>query len=152
MLRRAALARAKFLEDHLNAEDHDLILQMGTRPGFVRVVGPVTLAWRRHAVSETRDSASSFSGALRLLRREKLGAYPGGSKRARERHRILARHIRPAALRCLREGELTLGRELYFASFGWNLELGHWRYILAFPIFMMLTVLRRVITRGPRSS
>ena len=86
VLRREALA-GKFLEDRLNAEDHDLILQMGNFPGFVRIVAPVTLAWRRHSASETGDFVSGVSGALRLLARERSGAYPGGAKRSRERHR-----------------------------------------------------------------
>src|SRR5215472_10992012 len=53
VLRRGAFEGARFLEDRLNAEDHDLILQMGTLPGFVRILAPVMLAWRRHRASET---------------------------------------------------------------------------------------------------
>src|SRR5262249_29996960 len=34
VLRREALIATKFLEDRLNAEDHDLILRMGTLPSF----------------------------------------------------------------------------------------------------------------------
>ena len=106
VLRRETLVGQRFLEDCLNAEDHDLILQMGTLPGFVRILAPVTLAWRRHPASETGDFASGVSGALRLVAREKSGVYPGGPERARERHRILARHIRPVALACIRKGSL----------------------------------------------
>ena len=150
VLHREALAGVKFLEDRLNAEDHDLILQMGTLPGFVRVLAPVTLAWRRHPASETGDFASSVSGTLRLLARERSGAYPGGRERSRERHRILARHTRPTALACVRKGELKQGWELYRSTFGWNVELGHWKYVLAFPILAVLALLSRAITRKPR--
>ena len=147
VLRREALAAAKFLEDRLNAEDHDLILQMGTLPGFVRIVAPVTLAWRRHPASETGDFASGVSGALRLLARERSGAYPGGAKRSRERHRILARHIRPTALACVRKGELKQGWQLYRSIFGWNIELGHWKYLVGLPYPRRLGLLKRAITR-----
>jgi glycosyltransferase involved in cell wall biosynthesis len=149
VVRREAFAGARFLEDRLNAEDHDLILQMGTLPGFVRILAPVTLAWRRHRASETGDFASSVSGAMRLLDREKSNVYPGGSERSQERHRILARHTRPTALACVRNGELKQGWELYRASFGWNIELGHWKYVLAFPILAVLALLSRAIAREP---
>jgi hypothetical protein len=138
------------LEDRLNAEDHDLILQMGAHPGFVHILAPVTLAWRRHRASETGDFASSVSGALRLLAREKSGVYPGGSERSRQRHRILARHTRPTALACVRKGALKQGWDLYRSTLGWNVELGHWKYVLAFPILAVLALLSRVITREPR--
>ena len=108
------------------------------------------MAWRRHPASETGDFASSVSGALRLLARERSGAYPGGAKRSRERHRILARHTRPTALACVRKGELKQGWQLYRSILGWNVELGHWKYVLAFPILAGLGLLKRAITRIPR--
>jgi hypothetical protein len=37
-----------FLEDRLNAEDHDLTLRLGECNGFVAVRSPVTVAYRRH--------------------------------------------------------------------------------------------------------
>jgi glycosyltransferase involved in cell wall biosynthesis len=152
VLHRDALVGAKFLEDRLNAEDHDLILQLGTVPGFVRILAPVTLAWRRHPASETGDFAGSVSGATRLLAREKSGAYPGGAERLRERRRILARHTRPTALACVRKGELKQGWELYRSTFGWNIELGHWKYVLVFPIVAVLALLSRAMARRPRAT
>jgi len=149
VVRRECFADVRFLEDRLNAEDHDLILRMGTLPGFARILAPFTLAWRRHRASETSDFASSVSGAMRLLARESAGVYPGGSERSRDRHRILARHTRPTALACVKNGELKQGWELYRSTFGWNIELGHWRYVLAFPFLAALAVLSRAI-REPR--
>jgi GT2 family glycosyltransferase len=150
VLRRESFAGTRFLEDRLNAEDHDLILQMGTLPGFVRILAPVTLAWRRHRASETGDFASSVSGAMRLLAREKSGVYPGGSERSWERHHILTRHIRPTALACVRKGALKEGWNLYCSTFGWNVEHRHWKYVLAFPVLAILALLRGVILRERR--
>jgi len=152
VLHREAFAGVKYLEDRLNAEDHDLILQIGTLPGFVRVVAPATLAWRRHPASETGDFASGVSGTQRLLARERSGTYPGGRERSRERHRILARHTRPTALACLRKGELKQGWDLYRSTFGWNIELGHWRYVLAFPILAVLALLTQAHSRATESA
>jgi GT2 family glycosyltransferase len=145
-LRGEGLAAMSFLEDRLNAEDHDLILQMGVLPGFVQIAAPVTLGWRRHPRSETGDFTSSISGALRLVARERSGVYPGGSERSGERRRILGRHTRPAAVACLRKGALKQGWELYRATVSWNLQLGQWKYVLAFPILAVLTFLSRAIS------
>ena len=151
VLHREVFAGAtRFLEDRLNGEDHDLILQLGVHPGFVRIRTPVTLAWRRHPATETGDIASSVLGAMRLLSREKSGVYPGGSERSRERQAILARHTRPAALACLRNGEIKQGWQLYRLTCGWNIVLGHWKYVLAFPILAALAALSRAIWREPR--
>ena len=62
VLHRETVAEKKFLEDRLNAEDHDLIMRMGTLPGFVRIRAPITLGWRRHPASETRDLTSIVIG------------------------------------------------------------------------------------------
>src|SRR5262249_44210599 len=102
VLRRDALTSVRFLEDRLNAEDHDLILQLVNLSGFVQIVAPVTLAGRRHSASQTGNFFSSVSGAKRLLAHEKLGRYPGGPERSNERHRIISRHTRPVALACVR--------------------------------------------------
>jgi GT2 family glycosyltransferase len=147
-LRREALASAKFPEDRLNGEDHDLILQMGTLPGFVRILAPATLAWRRHPASETGDLKSDVAGVVRLLARERAGAYPGGTPRARERERILVRHARPAALASLRGGEAAQGWQLYRSIFWWNVRSGHWAFVLAFPLLAVMAVVRRA--RGAR--
>lgn len=150
VLLREALANESFLEDRLNGEDHDLILRIGGSPGFVQVLAPVTLAWRRHPGSETADFASSLSGIQRLLAREKSGVYPGGSKRSHERHHILARHTRPVSLTCLRKGALKEGWDLYRSTLGWNIEVGHWKYVLAFPVFAVMAFLSRIVGCKPR--
>jgi GT2 family glycosyltransferase len=147
-LRREALKNACFPEDRLNAEDHDLILQLGVMPGFVRILSPVTLAWRQHPTSETGQLDSAASGALRLVTRERSGVYPGGAARARARHRILARHIRPTAVACLRHRDLSRAWQLYRAAFDWHLELGSWKYIVAFPILWLAARMRRAIARA----
>jgi GT2 family glycosyltransferase len=150
-LRREALKNACFPEDRLNAEDHDLILQLGVMPGFVRILSPVTLAWRRHSTSETGQLASTASGALRLVTRERSGIYPGGAARSRERHRILARHIRPTAVACLRHRDVNRAWQLYCAAFAWHLELGSWKYIVSFPILWLAARMRRAIAGSSRA-
>jgi glycosyltransferase involved in cell wall biosynthesis len=147
-LRREALKDVSFSEDRLNAEDHDLILQLGVMPGFVRILSPVTLGWRRHPTSETGQVDSTASGVLRLVTRERSGVYPGGAARSRERHRILARHIRPTAVACLRYRDLNRAWQLYRAAFDWHLELGSWKYIVSFPILWLVARMRCAVARA----
>jgi glycosyltransferase involved in cell wall biosynthesis len=149
-LRRESLAAKSFLEDRFNAEDHDLLLRLGTVPGFVQILAPTTVAWRRHPESATGDFAKTVAGAMRLLARERSGAYPGRQKRCRERQRIIARHIRPIALECIRRGALRQGWDLYLSTFGWSVKLGHWKYLMGFPVLAVLTLLNRAITGGSR--
>jgi glycosyltransferase involved in cell wall biosynthesis len=145
-LSREVVRRAQFLEDRLNGEDHDIILRMGAEPGFVRIERPTMLAYRRHRNSETGNFAIGVAGTLRLLRREREGVYPGGAARVEERRRILARHARPTALACLRDGRIAQGWEAYRAMFLWNAQSKHWPFALAFPFLTVLALLgiRRV--------
>jgi glycosyltransferase involved in cell wall biosynthesis len=143
VLRRKSFAGAKFLEDRLNAEDHDLILQLGTLPGFVQILAPVTLAWRRHAESETGNFDSSLLGTKRLVEREKSSAYPGGRKRSLERRRILTLYTRSITLGCLQQGDQREAWMLYRATFAWNGRLGRVRYLSAFPFLAVAEKFRR---------
>jgi glycosyltransferase involved in cell wall biosynthesis len=150
---REAVLSTPFLEDRLAAEDHDLILRMGTQPEFVWIDRPPMLAYRRHPQSETRNPGIGVKGCLRLLRREREGAYPGGAARVEERRRILARHGRPIALACLREGRLRQGWEVYRSIFRWNAQLGHWSFLAAFPILSLGSFLRGLASaQGERTA
>lgn len=118
----------------INAEDHDLILRMGVEPGFVQVLQPVTLGWRRHEGSATMNFRPTFEGVRHLMEQERHGAYPGGRRRARERRDIILRHVRPAALECLKRGMAREAWELYWRSFGWQAALGRWKFLSGFPV------------------
>jgi hypothetical protein len=138
VVRRQAFHTAAFVEDRLNSEDHDLILQLGTQPGFVQVISPTTVAWRRHGTSETANLTSSVLGVARLVARERAGLYPGGRVRARQRQEILTRHARPVAFECLRRRYQREAWNLYASTFAWNLSLGRLRYLFGFPFVALV--------------
>ena len=127
----------------INGEDHDLALRLGTAAGFVQVLKPVTLGWRRHSGGATRDLRRSIEGSRYLVMQERAGAYPGGAARARERQEIITRHVRPIAVECLRQGFSTESYELYRATLGWHLRLGRWKYIAAFPLLAAAAAFRQ---------
>lgn len=133
-VRRDALeATGGFTELAVNAEDHDLMLRLGTAPGFVSLRAPAVQAWRRHASGLSIDLGRLVAGCEFLVRREREGAYPGGTARARERRDVIARHVRPVSLECLRRGQVQAGWGLYSRTLGWHLGLNRWRYLLGFP-------------------
>ena len=152
VLDREVLSATGFLEDQLNSEDHDLILRMGCARGFMQILSPMTVGWRRHSVSETADVFRGTAGALRLLERERSCCYPGGPARARERHRILARHTRPIALRCVREGDLERMWEIYWSIFFWNLADRRWKFLLGLPVLAAKKFIERLLRREPRAT
>lgn len=130
--------RDKFLEvggfssRQINLEDHDLILRLGTAAGFVRIVDPPTLGWRRHDASTADKSTRSFEGCRHLIQNEQRGVYPGGRTYSVARRKIITRHIRPWALTLARTGDWGSAWSLYNSTFVWNLSLNRWRFLLGF--------------------
>jgi hypothetical protein len=126
----------------MNAEDHDLILRMGQEPGFVQILSPITIGWRQHSTSETRNARRTFEGVKLLVDSEKNGSYPGGEARKPDRRIIISRHVRSTVLECLSSG---LGREawqLYFASFRWQLTACRFKFIIGLPLKAAIENLR----------
>lgn len=143
VLRRDELLNTEgFTPKRINAEDHDLILRMGTAPGFVQILRPVTLGWRRHAGSATKNLRQSYEGNLYLLQQESQGLYPGGQARLQERREIVSRHIRPATLDYLRYGLRREAWELYRMTFQWHLSSGRWKYLMGFYLKALQANLR----------
>jgi glycosyltransferase involved in cell wall biosynthesis len=144
VLRRDVLLESGgFIVDRVSAEDHDLIVRLGAAPGFVQVIAPVTLGWRRHPNSETRNLAAVFAGVLRMIEQEHRDGYPGGSLRAPERREILTRHARSASLGCVRSGLVDQGWLLYCRTFHWNFRRKRWKYLAMFPLLAFLAKLHR---------
>lgn len=130
--RDAFLEVGGFSSRQINLEDHDLILRLGTAAGFVRIVDPPTLGWRRHDASTADKSMRSFEGCRHLIKNEQRGIYPGGKTYSIARRKIITRHIRPWALTLARSGDWGSAWSLYNSTFVWNLSLNRWRFLLGF--------------------
>jgi glycosyltransferase involved in cell wall biosynthesis len=128
-----------FTQKWINAEDHDLVLRMGIAQGFVKIIEPTTLGWRKHGCGATDNLAASCAGSCHLIEQERRRAYPGGEGRARERRTIVTRHVRPVSLECLRQGKEREAWKLYRETFAWHLRLGKWKYLGGFPLKFLLT-------------
>src|SRR5262249_1675155 len=118
-----------FDENLLVGEDLDFFFRVGASHDFVRVLSPVTLAYRRHVGNISTASAALYDGAVELLMREAKGHYPGGKMRKKERWELLSRMSRPVALSCLNEGLEAEAWSLYRQSFKMNLRSGRVRFL-----------------------
>jgi glycosyltransferase involved in cell wall biosynthesis len=137
--REAFRAVGGFTDAWLNCEDVDLAMRLGVSSGFVQVAAPFTFGYREHGESFMKDGARTVAGAWHQIRVERAGFYPGGAARARERWRILTRHLRPVTLECLRRGLRGDAWGLYRMTFRWHVALGRWKYLAAFPVKALLS-------------
>lgn len=134
MIRRDVLQEVGgFVEDKaLNNEDHDLVMRLGTAPGFVHVTAPAMIAYRQHPESFGRDLSKNFTGTFRLVQMEKAGHFPGGKDRRGDRRRFITLYIRPVSIALLRQKEYQKAWALYRQTFTWNLAQGRFRYLAGF--------------------
>lgn len=132
--RRAFIDAGGFTDLPINGEDHDLMLRLGEAPGFVQVLQPVTLAWRRHAAGVTANLQRSIDGMTYLVDGERHGRYPGGRRRASERRRIITRHVRPVSFACLRAGRLPAAMAFYRSTLGWHARQARVAYLVGWPV------------------
>jgi glycosyltransferase involved in cell wall biosynthesis len=117
------------------AEDHDFYLRVGLAPGFVRVLSPITLLYRRHDESMTKRLPAACAGAITILTKEAEGLYPGGNERQTQRWQLLGRLVRPIAMSGVRAGLGLQVWRLYRRSFWMNTRLGRFRFLIGFVLY-----------------
>jgi hypothetical protein len=142
-----------FSSNMWHGEDADLALKLGTAPGFVQVAGPVTFGYRQGTGDQlTDDWKSQLPAVQSLIAKERRHEYPGGTTRAVERRRIIARHARPVALALSRKSHFGDACRLYLALLAWHLRLGQWKFIIGFPIWTLWRLTAGSVLRNrPRS-
>ncbi|WNZ63301.1 glycosyltransferase family 2 protein [Myxococcus sp. MxC21-1] len=89
-----AAARGGFTPLRISGEDYDLLYRLGTDPGFAWVRAPVVVGYRQHVGSTSTSLESGYRGTRYLLEQERLGRYPGGTARRRERLEMLLYSLR----------------------------------------------------------
>jgi Glycosyl transferase family 2 len=134
-----------FTPDMWHGEDADVALKLGTAPGFLQIAEPVTFGYRQGTGDQlTDDWQSQLPAVQTLIDKERRLEYPGGDKRAVERRRIIARHVRPVALALARKRQFAAAWKLYLALLAWHLRLGQWKFVFGFPAW---TVWRQTFGR-----
>lgn len=141
--REAYLRVGGCVELNINGTDSDVLLKMGTEPGFVRVLQPPLLAYRQHEGATTVNPEKGHAGAQMLMRHEREGVYPGGASRKRQRLEQILVRVRAVSLLCAKAGRRDLAWSLYGTAFRWNVSCGRLRYLLGFPPIALWSWLRR---------
>lgn len=145
--RGAFAATGGFVVDRLNAEDHDLALELGVAKGFVQIVEPTTILHRVHRDNESNDLIKSARGIERLILKEKRNRYPGGAIRRFERRRLISAHSRPVIVELLKSKDVELAWRLFSETLIWQLR--GWRFrFLGWTTFKFLTLLIEKILRS----
>ncbi|MEN1680264.1 MAG: glycosyltransferase family A protein [Planctomycetota bacterium] len=134
--RDAYLAVGGCEERDINATDSDVLLKLGDLPGFAIVKQPVTLAYRQHTGSTTRNYDKGLAGMRMLLEQDRRGAYPGGDERRPERMANILSRTRGVCVGSSRRGRPDVAWRLYRETFAWNLRLGRFRFLLAMPLLI----------------
>ncbi len=134
VVRRDTLRGKAFCARPINGEDIDFTLQMGIEPGFVNVQSPPTFGYRQHAGGITSNYGRTVQGMELLVNSERMGLYPGGRKRQRERLTMLSRHLRPAILEFLNQGYRRRAWRTFARTLPWHIRLGRVRFLLGFML------------------
>ena len=70
-------------------EDHDIALKLGTSGRTVQILEPPTVFHRAHSSSASQKLSDCLRAVHSFVQRERLGEYPGGKRRSRERQALI---------------------------------------------------------------
>jgi hypothetical protein len=133
-----------FTSRRISAEDHDLLYRLGTERGFAWVEAPLVMGYRQHEGTSSGELERGYAGLCYLLEQERLGGYPGGEARQRERLTLILHGVRHVS-RWLVEGRRPeLALDLYRRSLRAHLVVPRWRYMVGFPPWMVAAMLRQL--------
>ncbi|NOJ76845.1 glycosyltransferase family 2 protein [Myxococcus xanthus] len=130
----------------ISGEDYDLLYRLGTDPGFAWVRAPVVVGYRQHEGSTSTSLESGYRGTRYLLEQERLGRYPGGTARRRERLEMLLYSLRHVTHWLLSQRRVDLALDLYRRGLPLHLEAPRWRYVLGFPPWALATTVRQRVS------
>ena len=123
------------------AEDSDMFIRLGDKPGFVRIEKPFTFGYRQHDTNVSINFDRFLKGMHQLIEEERAGLYPGGAAAAKARRNELTSLLRSAARRCINRGRLAEGWDIYRKTLAWNIQCNKWPFIASYPLKMMLAKL-----------
>ena len=144
------LASGGFMEGRVNGEDAELMLRLGLAPGFVHVAGPASFGYRVHNGNVTLDRLKTQEGLSLLIQGEKDGRFPGGSPLARQRALIISRHVRPFAVDCARNGNISTAIRLYREVLADSVRHCRLKFLAGLPLLALAGWLGRMFRRSRR--
>lgn len=131
------------LSDHVvYAEDTDMFLRLGEKPGFVRIDSPLCFGYRQHASNVSTDFNRLLKGMHQLIDEEMNNTYPGGEQWAKARRQAITSQVRSAAKRCARRGLVKEGWQLYRRTIKWHTQVNRWDFLLGYPGMLAVSSIR----------
>ncbi len=124
------------------AEDSDMFIRLGDKPGFVRIEAPVTFGYRQHATNVSINFDRFLKGMHQLIDEEHSGSYPGGAAASKARRNELTSLLRSAARRCLNRGRIGEGWSIYRKTLGWNIQCNRWPFVIGYPLKLIVAKLK----------
>ena len=124
------------------AEDSDMFIRLGDKPGFIRIEEPFTFGYRQHDTNVSINFDRFLKGMNQLIDEEHSGSYPGGAGASKARRNELTSLLRSAARRCLNRGRLSEGWSIYRKTLGWNIQCNRWPFVISYPLKMGLAKLK----------
>lgn len=103
------------------AEDHDFALRLGSAGRTIQILGPSTVLHRSHASNTVNNIPACIGGVDNLLRRERLGNYPGGVRRSLERRALIGGVVLHWTRRAFKSG--MYGDAMKLLGRGWPMAL-----------------------------
>lgn len=146
-----------FFSHRFLLEDVDLCLRLGDVGPFVKVFRPRTYLYRNlHPSSGTHSRSGNIQGIKYLLAQESRGRYVGGTRRKRDRMRIILQYVRSAGRSFAKAGLPLEALRIVVPTLHWQLRLGRFRFVCGFPcevalglIFRLKRTITHWITRLP---
>jgi len=133
--RDAFLATPGFPEDpRATYQDGWASLQLGIVPGYCHIDFPPVAFRKIHDSNISGNAQTSIRGVHRLIDTELAGGFPGDQRLAMNRKAIITSHVRSAAVSYARMGLTRDAWRLYRRTFGWNLRLRRFKFLLAMPV------------------
>ncbi|MDY7226995.1 glycosyltransferase family 2 protein [Hyalangium rubrum] len=133
-----------FTSERIISEDHDLLYRLGTERGFVWVEAPLVAGYRQHGGSSSRELERGYQGLCYQLEQERLGRYPGGEARKRDRLTLILHGVRHVTRWLVEHKRPDLALDLYRRGLMGHLVVPRWRYVLGFPPWMVAATLRQL--------
>ena len=135
-----------FVEGELNAEDTDLFMRTGRRRGFIQILSPMTLGYRRNERSLTASLEGRCRGIRFLMVQEERGVYPKDPASRCHRDRYIGWCGRRFSIKCLKGARPDLGMDLYCRTLRYQMKYRHFKYLAGYPILAVFTWLKRCRT------
>ena len=99
-----------------HAEDHDLLLRLGTTTGFALITNPHCILYRVHDSNSVKEYDKVIYGIKELIKSEYKAVYPGGARRLFSRYYTIGTPTFHWSIRLLKKRSLLKAMDLFLYS------------------------------------